>query len=119
MSKDKRLGKQSIFDATDTPVEPPAPAAARAVEVPAPPAPTLGRPATHEKWTKVTVVLFDRQIVFLDRLANDIRAKSGAAIRRAEILRALVDALEAAEVDLTTAKSEDALKELLSARLGA
>ncbi len=123
MTKGSKLGKRSIFESTEPSlqVEPPAPAPVQALEpVPAPaPAPTLGRPATHEKWTKVTVVLFDRQIVFLDRLANDIRAKSGAAIRRAEILRALVDALEAAEVDLTTAKSEDALKELLSARLGA
>ena len=40
-----------------------------------------GRPPVHdEAWTKVTVVLFNRQIVFLDRLAANIRAQSGAAI---------------------------------------
>ena len=89
------------------------PAAAKA------PPPTLGRPATHEEWTKVTVVLFNRQIVFLDRLANDIRAKTGAAIRRAEILRALVDALESEGIDLNEAKSEADLKALLRARLRA
>ena len=39
-----------------------------------------GRPPVHEEaWTKVTVVLFNRQIVFLDRLAANIRAQSGAA----------------------------------------
>ena len=32
------------------------------------------RPSHTEHWTKVTVVLFDRQIVFLDRLGADIRA---------------------------------------------
>ncbi|HXH25739.1 MAG TPA: hypothetical protein VNI78_10845, partial [Vicinamibacterales bacterium] len=35
------------------------------------------RPSHTEHWTKVTVVLFDRQIVFLDRLGADIRAASG------------------------------------------
>ena len=40
-----------------------------------------GRPPVHEEaWTKVTVVLFNRQIVFLDRLAANIRAQSGAAL---------------------------------------
>ena len=31
------------------------------------------RPSHTEHWTKVTVVLFDRQIVFLDRLGADIQ----------------------------------------------
>ena len=32
-----------------------------------------GRPPIHdEEWTKVTVVLFNRQIVFLDRVAASI-----------------------------------------------
>ena len=49
-----------------------------------------GRPPVHEEaWTKVTVVLFNRQIVFLDRLAANIRAQSGAAISRAQLIRAL------------------------------
>ncbi|TAK23828.1 MAG: hypothetical protein EPO40_25035 [Myxococcaceae bacterium] len=129
MSKPSRLGKMNIFSATaaePTPAEPepaptPAPelAALAPVEPAAVKAPTLGRPATHEEWTKVTVVLFNRQIVFLDRLANDIRAKTGAAIRRAEILRALVDALESEGIDLSEAKSEADLKALLRARLRA
>jgi len=38
------------------------------------------RPSHTEHWTKVTVVLFDRQIVFLDRLGADIRAASGHLI---------------------------------------
>lgn len=77
-----------------------------------------GRPPVHEEeWTKVTVVLFNRQIVFLDRLSNDIRAKTGAAIRRAEIIRALIDALTESDIDLTAATSESKLKAELIAKL--
>ncbi|HEY2433643.1 MAG TPA: hypothetical protein VGI12_13285 [Vicinamibacterales bacterium] len=78
-----------------------------------------GRPPVHdEAWTKVTVVLFNRQIVFLDRLAANIRAQSGAAISRAQLIRALLDATTDADVDLTAATSESDLKATLLARLG-
>lgn len=130
MNKVSKLGKKDIFARTE--VLPSASETAQAAPVldlpPPPPAEiapakgtpsAMGRPATHEEWTKVTVVLFNRQIVFLDRVANDIRAKTGAAIRRAEILRALVDALESEGIDLSAAKSEADLKALLSARLRA
>lgn len=78
-----------------------------------------GRPPIHdEAWTKVTVVLFNRQIVFLDRLAANIRAQSGAAISRAQLIRAFVDAIGEGEIDLTTARSEQDLKATLVARVG-
>ena len=78
-----------------------------------------GRPPVHdEAWTKVTVVLFNRQIVFLDRLAANIRAQSGAAISRAQLIRALVDAVTDADIDLTVARSEADLKRTMLARLG-
>jgi len=78
-----------------------------------------GRPPIHEEaWTKVTVVLFNRQIVFLDRLAANIRAQSGAAISRAQLIRALVDATSEADIDLTAAMSEADLKATLLSRLG-
>ena len=78
-----------------------------------------GRPPGHEEaWTKVTVVLFNRQIVFLDRLAANIRAQSGAAISRAQLIRALLDAVADADIDLTTAMSEADLKATLLTRLG-
>ncbi len=78
-----------------------------------------GRPPVHdEAWTKVTVVLFNRQIVFLDRLAANIRAQSGAAISRAQLIRALLDAVADADVDLTAATSETDLKATILARLG-
>lgn len=78
-----------------------------------------GRPAVHdEAWTKVTVVLFNRQIVFLDRLAANIRARSGAAISRAQLIRALLDAVADADLDLTSSTSETDLKATMLARLG-
>ena len=78
-----------------------------------------GRPPIHdEAWTKVTVVLFNRQITFLDRLAANIRAHSGAAISRAQLIRSLIDALSEADIDLTAALSERDLKATLLARLG-
>ena len=78
-----------------------------------------GRPPIHdEAWTKVTVVLFNRQIVFLDRLAANIRAQSGAAISRAQLIRALLDAVAEADIDLTAATSEADLKATVLARLG-
>lgn len=86
-----------------------------------PPAPARrrGRPRTHaEAWTKVTVVLFNRQIAFLDSVAANIRTKSGVAVSRAQLIRALVDACADAEIDLTVARSEAELKATMLARLG-
>lgn len=75
------------------------------------------RPSHSEQWTKVTVVLMDRQIVFLDRLVADIRAANGASISRANLIRALVDALAQSDIDLTSSRSERDLRQVLSARL--
>jgi hypothetical protein len=66
---------------------------------------------------KVTVILSNQQIVFLDRLANEIRAKNGAIVRRTELIRALVDALAQATPDVTAARSEQDLRYLFSTLL--
>ena len=76
------------------------------------------RPSHTEHWTKVTVVLFDRQILFLDRLCADIRATSGVAISRAHVIRALIDSLTESDLDLTGTRSEADLRAILTARLG-
>ena len=77
-----------------------------------------GRPPTHEDaYTKVTTVLFNRQIVYLDRLGADIRVQTGAAMSRTVIIRALVDALEASGLDVTHTATETELRELLTAKL--
>lgn len=77
-----------------------------------------GRPPVHaEEWTKVTVVLFNRQIAFLDRLAGSINAESGVTISRAQLIRAMVDATADADVDLTRTHSEADIKAALLGRL--
>ena len=78
-----------------------------------------GRPPVHnETWSKVSVVLFDRQIVHLDRLATDIRGQSGKVINRAEIIRALIDGLIDSGMDVTGTASEADLRARLARRLG-
>jgi hypothetical protein len=71
-----------------------------------------------EPWSKVTVVLKDRQVVFLDGVALEIRARTGAAVARAEIIRALVDAVAESGLDLAQAASEAELRKLILERLG-
>lgn len=99
-------GARSVFDKTDPPAPKPQPARKRKARAkPAPkaaPKPKatrqLGRPKGQEAWEKVTVVLYERQILFLDRLTVDLRAKSGAKVKRAEVIRALIDGLERGDV---------------------
>ena len=79
-----------------------------------------GRPPTHvESWTKVTVVLFDRQIAYLDGVVQSIRARSGNTISRAQLIRALVDAAYEAQIDLGVGGSEAELREALAERFAA
>ena len=72
---------------------------------------------TPEPWSKVTVVLKERQILFLDSLALRIRAETGAHMARAEIIRALVDSLEAADLDPAICISEATLREEIHRRI--
>jgi hypothetical protein len=104
MMAQPKTGKtaKDIFAATDAPMAQTGP----------------GRPPIHgDAWTKVTVVLFNRQIMALDRLSLDIRQNTGAVVKRAEIIRALIDAVAASDLDLTRATSEAAIKDLLVAKL--
>src|SRR5881397_1098129 len=78
-----------------------------------------GRPPVHqETWSKVSVVLFERQILHLDRLATDIRGRSGKVLNRAEIIRALIDGLIESGMDVTGSGSEADLRARVARRLG-
>ena len=77
----------------------------------------------QERWSKVSVVLFDRQIVHLDRLAVNIRGKDASGkkaktLNRAEIIRALIDGLLDSGMDLTGSASEADLRARVTRRLG-
>jgi hypothetical protein len=45
-----------------------------------------------DSWAKITVVLLDRHVAYLDRIAVDIRLEHGFAISRAELIRSLIEA---------------------------
>lgn len=77
-----------------------------------------GRPTVHsEAWSKVSVVLFDRQIVRLDRLASDIRQKTGQVVNRAALIRAVIDGLFDSDIDIKTIGSEQELRARLAHHL--
>jgi hypothetical protein len=80
--------------------------------------PSRGRPPVHqESWSKVSVVLFDRQIAHLDEYGDDKRGRRGKPLNRAEIIRALIDALIESGMDITTATSEADLRARVARRL--
>ncbi len=84
------------------------------------PSPRVGRPPVHsEGWKKVTVVLLHRQIASLDRLSSDIMLKTGAVVKRAEIIRGVVEALCDSKLDVTTATSEAEIKGAVIEKLNA
>lgn len=64
------------------------------------------------------MVLFNRQIVQLDRLATDIRGRSGKAFNRTGIIRALIDGLIDSGMDITATGSEADLRARVARRLG-
>lgn len=83
-----------------------------------------GRPNGFEKYTKATVPLFNRQIASLDEIRAAIKRKTGASVMRAEIIRAALDAVLEAKVDLTSVRPEPEfkngdLKKLIATRLKA
>jgi hypothetical protein len=81
--------------------------------------PGPGRPPIHaETWSKVSVVLFDRQIASLDHLATNLRGRNGKVFNRAEIIRALIDGLIDSGMDIAGAVSEADLRARVARRLG-
>ncbi|RPH95033.1 hypothetical protein EHM69_05705 [candidate division KSB1 bacterium] len=77
-------------------------------EKPAQPRP--GRMNGPEKYTKATVPLFDRQIAALDEIRAAIKRRTGASVMRAEIIRAALDAILEAKIDLTGVRPEPEFK---------
>ena len=74
-----------------------------------------GRPAIHDdKWSKVSVVLFDRQVVRLDDVVNAIHRRKGIGLTRAALIRALIDGVLDSKFELTTISSEKDLRQRLA-----
>lgn len=79
---------------------------------------TRGRPIEHkESWSKITVVLLDKQIHWLDQLASNIRLKTKVAISRAELIRAVIAALEESGLDFSELSNETSIKNFILEKL--
>lgn len=63
--------------------------------------------------------MFERQVLELDRLTTAIRSKTGAHLTRAEVIRALLDALNESTLDVTTVTSGAQLKKIVAQKLSA
>lgn len=51
----------------------------------------IGRYPSPEPYRRVTVILYERHVLWLDRLALTIRERTGKYVYRAELVRALVE----------------------------
>jgi hypothetical protein len=111
MTAKSKLGRSAdIFAPTKAPAERsarPAPAA--------PPAPVATSWPSVDN--KLTVIIPPDLVAFLDRLCLDIRQKTGAKIRRTEIIRALVEGVRTAGVDLTRCGGEEEVAAEVAGRL--
>jgi hypothetical protein len=77
-----------------------------------PPKARRGRPSVHdESWTKVSVVLFDRQITQLDRILQRVKQPDGKRLTRASLIRALLDGLLDGGLRLDTRTTEMDLRD--------
>ena len=73
-----------------------------------------GRPTNAEAYSKVTVCLYDRQTLWLDKLSLAIRERTGQHVARAELIRAIVDHAAAwVRPDKPDADFDKAVKSLL------
>ena len=67
----------------------------------------------------MSVVIFERQVLTIDRLTTAIRQKTGATMTRAGIIRALLDALHDSRLDVTSVASPADLHRMLVKKLSA
>ncbi|HEY4642156.1 MAG TPA: hypothetical protein VII75_12490 [Thermoanaerobaculia bacterium] len=72
-----------------------------------------------DSWAKITVVLLDRHVAYLDRIAVDIRLQYGFAISRAELIRALIEAASQTGLVLSDASNIKEMIAMLSEAWGA
>jgi hypothetical protein len=74
----------------------------------------IGRPIVHtEPWAKVTVVLLDRQVAYLDELAVHLRLKHGWAASRAELIRGLIEAAAGSNTDVLAERGGNTFVQLV------
>lgn len=76
-----------------------------------------GRPLVHtEPCAKITVVLLDRHVGYLDIMSVLMRMRHGKAIARAELIRAFVEFMDRSGIDFTQFASMDDMVTFLTER---
>ena len=73
-----------------------------------------GRPKTLQEAKKTTVVLEQHQLDFLDKVSARITLETGAKLSRGAIIRALIDGLDKAEIDLSQVEGGEDLARFFS-----
>lgn len=63
--------------------------------------PTQRQVEHTEPWTKVTLVMLDRHVAFLDAVSVLIRLRHHKAMSRAEILRGFIEFMERSRIDFS------------------
>ena len=76
-----------------------------------------GRPKQADNFVKSTVTFTNSQIVWLDRLSSDIRATTMSIVDRGALIRAIITAVEQSNIDLSSANSEEQIKDIICAKL--
>ena len=77
--------------------------------------PTQRQVEHTEPWTKVTLVMLDRHVAFLDAVSVLIRLRHYKAMSRAEILRGFIEFMERSPIDFTGFATVAELTEYLAA----
>ena len=108
MATGKKTGKKAadIFKATTKPD----------IGLEVAPRPLKGRPPATEAYSKVTVCIYDRHVLLLDKAALAIRERTGQPVKRAELIRAIIE--HAAEDLKPDAPGFDKTVKTLLAELG-
>jgi hypothetical protein len=77
---------------------------------------SAGRPIVHtEPWSKITMVMEDRHVAYLDLVTLVMRLRHHRAVARAEIIRALVEFMEKSGIDFTRFSTIEDMTEYLTA----
>lgn len=66
-------------------------------------------PAGEEALRQTTIMVYDEQLDWLEQKCTEARSKGGKPIRKAVVIRALIDLARSSAVDLSGLKTEDEL----------
>jgi len=99
------------------PSKPTATAESKSAKTFAPLAKQAGRPPLPQDYTKASLTLRLRDILWLDRLCADIREQTGAILDRGGLLRGLIAAVQDSGIDLRGCSTEEQISESIASKL--